>query len=508
MAGEAFGEPEVLAPHLARHRGAARRADGLLLSWRDWLVDLSRARWDAPALDALVQELRARGFEARRRAMFAGEPVNRSERRAALHVALRAEPGDLEGAAAHAAREAASEREKVFAAARALRAGGLAGFADAPLDAIVHIGWGGSELGPRLVFDALRAPGGMPLRFWNAADPVARERVLAGLDPRRTLFVVASKSGGTEEVHWARDAAIAWLEAAGCPRARLARHFWFVSARPERLVPAKAADARVFRIWDWVGGRFSLWSAVSAGVVAALGEDAFAALLAGARAMDRHFLTAPPLENLPVVLGLAAAWHRLLGIPTRAVFAYDARLRLLVEHLQQLEMESLGKGVDEAGRPLPLAPGGIVWGGEGTRAEHAVFQWLHQAPEPVAVEFIGTVDGPERRLPLAHLLAQAEALAEGCDGEAHARCPGGRPVSVLLLPRLDAFALGALLALMEHRVFVQAAFFGVNPFDQWGVELGKRIAREVAAALAGEAEARDAATRALVERIRQGRRSS
>ncbi len=504
MPGEALEDlASALAPHLARHRAHAHLAQDFRLSWRDWCVDLSRARWDREVLAALLRLLATRGFARKRDALFAGEPVNRSEKRAALHIALRAAPEELEGAAAEAAKAALAARKQMLAAVRALRAGKLKGFAGAPLAEIVHVGWGGSELGPRLVYDAFADAARLPVFFWNAADPVARDRLLAGLDAPRTLFVLVSKSGTTEEVHWAREEALAWLAAQGCPAEQLHRHFWIVSAHPERLATGPLAKARTFPLWDWVGGRFSLWSSVSVAVAAALGEELFAALLAGARAMDRHFLTAPLEENLPVVLGLMSAWHRLLGIPTRAVFAYDIRLRWFVEHLQQLEMESLGKGVDEEGMPLAHAPCAVVWGGVGTRAEHAVFQWLHQAPELAAVELLGVAQSPEQRLLLAHLLGQAEALWHG-NGEIprYAHCPGGRPVSVLLLPRLDAFALGALIALFEHRVFVQAVLFGINPFDQWGVELGKRAARRFAKALAGGETADDP----LVDWIRRSLR--
>jgi glucose-6-phosphate isomerase len=415
------------------------------------------------------------------------------------------------------------------ALADGIRSGAIRGAGGDPFRTIVHIGIGGSDLGPRLVWEALRpvdAP--IELRFAANVDPSEIAAALAGLDPASTLVVAVSKTFTTQETLANAEAARAWLRAAlGEDGARA--HFAAVSAAPDKAQAFGVDPDRVFAFWDWVGGRFSVWSAVGLSCAIALGWEAFEGFLGGAAAMDAHFVSAPLARNAPVLLAMAQIWNRNgLGRGARAVVPYAQRLRLLPAFLQQLEMESNGKRVRRDGRPVLRATAPVVFGDAGTNGQHAFFQLLHQGTDVIPVEFVAVAanpDGPggmQAKL-LANCLAQAEALLVGRSeaevvAELQARglpdpavrtlapqrtFPGDRPSSLILMDRLTPEALGALLALYEHKTLVEGVVWEINSFDQWGVELGKSLATRILGELeGGPALPHDPSTAALVARLR------
>ncbi len=471
------------------------------------LLDYSRHLVTDHTLALLLDLAQAAELERQREAMFAGEIVNPGEQRPALHCALRAGPDEeFRAAGAPVSAAVTEELERFTSFAEQVRRGEARGITGAPFSSVISIGIGGSHLGPALALDALadRADG-PEVRFLANLDGHDLERALAGLDPARTLVVVMSKSFGTLETRLNAGDVRRWL-AAALGETAVARHFAAVTTNRAAAKEFGIPPERQFGFWDWVGGRYSLWSAIGLPAVIGLGRETFLELLAGAREMDRHFRTRPLHDNLPVLLALLGIWyinfhHR----ESLAVVPYDERLRLLPAWLQQLEMESNGKGVRLDGTPVPYATAPVIWGGVGSNAQHAFFQRLHQGPGFIPVDLLAGLEDesghPEHhRLLTANCLAQAEALAHGRDAaqvrammEAeglppgrveellpHRTFPGNRPSSLLLYRRLDARTLGQLLALYEHKVFCQAVIWQINPFDQWGVELGKQMASEVA----------------------------
>ena len=508
------------------------RVQALSISVNGWLADFSKERLSVAAWDALLQHAEATNLPAWIRALFAGEKINLSEARPALHTALR-QPGDspvfVDG---HDVLPAIRETQyRMRALTEGVRSGRRTGSTGLAFTDIVHLGIGGSDLGPRLVCDALAtAPGtdvarAPRMHFVSNVDPAQLSRALAYLTPASTLFVVTSKTFTTQETLANAYAARQWLDT-GLAKVGVAAHFVAATANTEAAVAFGIAREDVLPLWDWVGGRYSLWSAAGLAIPLALGWPAFAALHAGAARMDAHFLAAPMAANLPVLAGLVGYWNaRVLNHRQRVVVPYAQRLAALPAYLQQLVLESNGKSVTRDGDPVagPTAP--AVWGATGTDSQHAYFQWLHQGTDEVPVEFIVPLRathpiGHQQTLLVANALAQAQALLEGRDDDAlreelapqalaaaplaaaiaARRCPGNRASTTLLLPQLDAIELGALLAFYEHRTFVEAILFGINAFDQWGVELGKQLAAPMAAALAGKTplpQATDASTRAL-----------
>ena len=446
--------------------------------------DFSKLPVTLAEYDALQQLTAAAEFPAWQARLVAGEVVNQSEGRAATHMALR-DPAN--GAAA----------DQICRMADRIRNGSFG-----PVRQIVHIGIGGSALGPELLVDVLGTDGDGPAVHVVAnVDGAALQRVLAGCSAGETLLVAVSKSFSTEETLVNLRSAVGWLRAHGV--ADPWRRVLAVTAEPERARQLGITELLAFA--DSVGGRYSLWSAVGLPLAIRCGGAAFRALLAGAHAMDRHFLDAPALENAPLMAALFDVWlHCFRRRPTRAVFAYDQRLRLLPCYLQQLEMESNGKSVARDGTALPFPTAPIVWGGVGTDAQHAVFQLLHQGTHAVAVEFVavGTpghrLDPLHHRLLLANCFAQGAALLRGDPGADGAQAfPGNRGSTTILVDRLDPAGLGALLAFYEARTFAAGALMGVNSFDQWGVELGKRLAKRLMMEGGGDF---DPSTRSLIER--------
>jgi len=473
-------------------------------------ADLSKNLIDADAQRLLTQLARECGVAAHRDAMLRGERINTSEQRAVTHVhwrwasksapALDGQALAAIGSVANVVPQAAAIQADMLAFAEAVRA-------DAALADVVNIGIGGSDLGPRMAVQALGSSGPR-VHFVANMDGHELAALLPRLRPEGTLFIVASKTFGTAETMRNAQSAREWFTAQG--GTDLARHFVAVSANQ---AAARAFGAgRCFAFDDGVGGRFSLWSPIGLPLAIAIGRPGFEQLLAGARAIDAHFAAAPLERNLPVQLALLDLWQRNLHRhATRCVMPYHHGLALLPAYLQQLEMESNGKRVDLHGRALTAASAPVTWGQAGSNGQHAFFQMLHQGSDVVPVEFV-LVRQPAHSLPghhgklLSNALAQSRALMLGQPGDAPERhFPGNRPSSVLLLPDLTPHSLGALLALYEHRTFVLGSLWGVNSFDQWGVELGKRHAGEVEAALlSGAAGALDASTAGLLRRLRGG----
>ncbi|WP_266168051.1 glucose-6-phosphate isomerase [Dyella subtropica] len=501
------------------------------------LLDLSRQKLDGAALEALGAHVEASDWQGARDAMFAGEPINTSEKRAVLHTALRAGGSHLSSSSPREARQEIEQTlQRIERLIQAIDRGEAASMGlPATITDVVNIGIGGSDLGPRLAVRAL-APFHVPhLRshFLTNVDGQVAHELMRQLDPKRTLVIVVSKTFTTQETLLNGNVLRDWIARAyeGDERAT-ARHFIAVSANTAEAERWGVPASNVYPMWDFVGGRFSLWSAVGLSLALAIGVDHFRALLTGAARIDDHFRSAPWQENLPVLLSLVEYWNRnALGSTSRAVVPYADLLGDLTSYLQQLEMESLGKQVTPQGMPVAQSTSPVVWGSVGTNAQHAYFQSLHQGTDVVPLEFIGVVR-PAHPLRsnhdalLSNLLAQAaalalgktfdEALAEAKSGDENARrvlaaqrtFPGNRPSTVILLDSLTPESLGALIALYEHKVFMLGHLWGINAFDQWGVELGKGIARQILPALDGQLDdltVFDSATRALIEEIHQRR---
>lgn len=503
-----------LKPHAERLQAAAlsslvgtdqARDDALALSAAGLTLDARKQRLDADAWNALLDLARGSDLEDRRAALFAGRVVNETEDRPALHPGLR-NPDVLEdGATAERIR-----RARRATASFAMRAGESEFIEGYPLRRVVNIGIGGSDLGPRFVCDALKAwrREGVEAHFVSNLDPADLDDALDGAEPETTFFCVTSKSFTTQETLMNANAARDWLkERLGPAGANL--RFAAATAAPDKAREFGIEPSHIFPFEEGVGGRYSVWSAAGLVLELAFGPEVFEAFCRGAREMDDHFRTAPLDSNLPVAKALIDIWNRNgLKKLSRCVTAYSSRLERLPAYLQQLEMESLGKSVTRDGEPLGEHEGGqLVWGGRGSDVQHSFFQWLHQARDDAPVDFIAlrslaTSKDARARALTANLLAQGAALMRGQDGEgalgAHKAMAGGRVSSTLLMDDLAPGALGALIALHEHKVFVEATIYGLNPFDQWGVELGKSLARDIAS---GDVSAFDPATRDLIKRL-------
>ena len=482
------------------------------------LFDFSRQPVDIEVLEALLELAEERRWQARRDALFAGAPVNTTEGEAALHTALRAPATDQPEAAAQAV---PATRQRLMAFAESIRSGSRTGHSGRAFRQVIHIGIGGSQLGPELVTKALRgAECPLSFRFVANIDGHAIADALADADPETTLFIVVSKSFTTLETLANAATARNWLlERTNQPEA-VAAHFVAVTARTEAARAWGLRPEHIFPLWDWVGGRFSLWSAVGAPVALSLGSVGFEALLDGAHAMDRHFREAPANANAPLLAALIDIWNtNFLGIANHAVLPYDHRLRGLPAYLQQLETESNGKSARHDGSSTGVHTVPIIWGGEGTSGQHAFHQMLHQGTRAFTADFILTgTDGHQPRRPeladqhrwlLANGLGQGQAMALGWPHEdPHRAAPGNHGTNTFVLDRLDAGHLGALLAFYEHRVFCQGLIWDINSFDQWGVEFGKGLAKtlfdqlEPGAAPAKATLGPDAATQALVSHLR------
>ena len=456
--------------------------------------DWSKTHLDEALVAAFARLAEARQFAAAREALFSGAIVNPSEGRAATHVAERGQ-----GAPADVSR-AAERHQRTRSLIDAIEGGAFG-----EVHSLLHIGIGGSALGPELLLDALgRNVGGYGVSVLSNIDGQAFDDAVDPLDPETSLVVAVSKTFATSETLLNLQSALRWLMEAGVedPYGRVIA----ITANPEAAIDFGVDETRILPFDEGVGGRYSLWSAVGFSAALALGWQAFEELLEGAAAMDRHFRLAEPAANAPLLAAFADQLYRQkLGCQSRAVFPYDERLRLLVPYLQQLEMESNGKSVGADGKPLgrPSAP--ATWGGVGTDAQHAVFQLLHQGSDLIPVEFVAVAEQEDGQDPAHHRALLLNAFAQGAalmTGEASddpfRACPGNRPSATILLDRLDPHTLGALIAFYEHRTFANAVLLGINPFDQFGVELGKRLAGELSDPQARESF--DPSTRKLIER--------
>nr|WP_314121834.1 glucose-6-phosphate isomerase [uncultured Brevundimonas sp.] len=489
-------------------------------------LDLSKQSWTREGFDACLDLARASDVEERRAALFAGEAVNLTEGRAVLHPALRAGPGaDFKALGQPVSAEVDAVRADMKTYADAVRSGAEVGATGKPFQAIVHVGIGGSDLGPRLVWDALRPlDPAIDLRFVANIDPRDMAEALTGLEPETTLVVVVSKTFTTQETLANAEAAKAWL-AAALPAEGMTKHFIGVTAAPDKA--GAFGCGRTFAFRDWVGGRYSLWSAVSLSCAIALGWDAFEGLLAGAAAMDDHFASAPLEQNAPVLLALAQVFNvDGLNRPARTVAPYAHALRRLPSFLQQLEMESNGKRVHRDGTPVTRQTCPVVFGEPGTNGQHAFFQQIHQGPQVFPAEFVIVSktheDAPESPL-WSNALAQGQALMLGKTTEAaraeglaqglsedeatrlapHRTFTGNRPSTAIVMDRLTPATLGALIALYEHKTFVEGVLWDINSFDQWGVELGKVLAKAILKDMdaGGPSADLDPSTAALMTRL-------
>jgi glucose-6-phosphate isomerase len=512
----ALPEWRALGAHAAARREAhlrdlfaadPNRFDRFSLALDDLLVDYSKQRVTEETIGLLAALARAAEVEAWRDRMFAGERINTTENRAVLHVALRNRSGRpilVDGTDVMPAVAGVLDQMRRFT--EAVRGGAWRGATGETITDVVNIGIGGSDLGPLMVCEALKPYWRPDLRphFVSNVDGAHLAHTVARLDPARTLFVVASKTFTTQETMTNAVSARAWLTAALGEDA-VARHFVAVSTNAAEVARFGIDTANMFAFWDWVGGRYSLWSAIGLPIALAVGYEAFAELLAGAHEMDEHFRTAPLERNMPAMLALIGIWNRnFLGAATTAILPYDQHLHRFAAYLQQGDMESNGKSVRRDGRPVDTATGPIVWGEPGTNGQHAFYQLIHQGTDLVPADFLAAA---ESQTPLAdhhdkllaNYLAQTEALAfgknaaearaelerQGLKGEAleallpHKVFDGNRPTTSILYRRLTPRRLGSLIALYEHRIFVQGIVWGINSFDQWGVELGKQLAAAI-----------------------------
>ncbi len=495
----------------------ARRFDRFSASGAGILLDFSKTALTDETLSTLLSLARDAEVETQRDAMFAGKTINITEQRAVLHTALRA-PADanIQVAGENVMPLIQETLSRFLDFAEAVRSGAIAASDGKPFTDVVNIGIGGSDLGPAMVTGAL-APyhAGPRLHFVSNVDGAHLADTLRHLNPARTLFIVASKTFTTVETMTNAASARRWL-AASLGEAAVGAHFCAVSTALEKCAAFGISADRIFGFWDWVGGRYSVWSSVGLPLAIAVGAEHFRAFLAGAREMDEHFRTAPLAANLPVLLALAGVWHRdALGYPARAILPYDQRLARFPAYLQQLDMESNGKRVTREGAPVSRPTGPLVFGEPGTNGQHAFYQLLHQGTDVIPCEFYIAAQGHEPELAahhnllIANCLAQAQALLLGrtleeAGGNPHRVFPGNRPSLVIAYEKLDPATLGKLIALYEHRVFTEAALWNINAFDQWGVELGKELATKLLPVVEGKpgAAAADGSTAGLVSFLR------
>jgi glucose-6-phosphate isomerase len=469
------------------------------------------------------------GLADRIEAMFAGDRINVTENRPALHTALRAAGGDtfsVDDVDVVGGVHAVLTQMGQFA--DEVRSGTWQGFTGRRIHSVVNIGIGGSDLGPAMAYRALRpfVHPGIKCHFVSNVDPCHLDAVLEVVDPETALFIVASKSFETLETLTNANRARAWLVDRLSDEVAVARHFVAISTNTTEVARFGIDPENMFTFWDWVGGRYSIDSAIGLSLMIAIGPEAFGEMLAGFRSIDLHFRQAPFERNLPVLLGLIGVWYRnVLSYPTYAVLPYAQDLDRFPAYLQQLDMESNGKRVHLDGSPVDIDTGPVIWGEPGTNGQHAFYQLLHQGTTVVPADLIGFIEPIEdlrgqHDLLIGNLIAQAEALAFGKSAEevaadeiaadlvAHRTFPGNRPTSVILAPRLTPSVLGQLIALYEHKVFTQGVIWGINSFDQWGVELGKALASTVVSELTSESSpnlTHDSSTNALIRRYRAGR---
>ena len=486
-----------------------QRCGNFSLQLGELLLDYSKNLVTAETIRLLVALARERDVESQTQRMFNGEPINTSENRAVLHTALRGErPVTVDGADVMPQIRATLGHMREFS--NAVRAGTITGHGGRKFTDVINIGIGGSHLGPALATRALApyASPGLRVHFVSNVDGAALHRTLACLDAAATLVIVASKTFTTQETLLNARSVRDWLNRSLGDGAATGEHLAAVTANTQLALDFGIAEAHIFPFWDWVGVRYSLWSAVGLPLALAVGMDNFEQLLGGARTMDEHFRDAPFEKSMPVILALLGVWYNdFFGAASYAILPYDESLALLPAYLQQLDMESSGKRVTRDGEPIDYDTGAVIWGAPGTDAQHSFFQLLHQGTRLVPADFIAACRpqhalGRHHEVLMANFFAQTAALMNGAPaaGTAHNAFPGNRPTNSILVEKLTPHALGLLLALYEHKVFVQNTIWGVNAFDQPGVELGKRLAARILPELAGAdpVSAYDASTNGLI----------
>jgi glucose-6-phosphate isomerase len=494
------------------------------------LLDYSKNRITDETLDLLCQLAEQCELAAWRDRMYQGQPINHTENRPVLHTALRNRgPGAVTVDGRDVMPAIHNELQRMRTISERLRNGEWAGYAGTPVSDVVNIGIGGSDLGPLMVTEALKpyVSGSVKVHFVSNVDESQILTVLSHLNPETTLFIVASKSFTTRETHLNMHTARTWLKNAGCEAANMPRHFIAVTAALNAARAEGFSDENMLGIWDWVGGRYSLWSAIGLPIAIAIGMNHYEALLQGGYDMDEHFRNAPLRENMPVIMALLGIWYaNFFNRPAYAILPYDYNLHRLPAYLQQADMESNGKSVDRDGNPVNYQTGPVIFGEPGINAQHAFYQLLHQGSGFVPADFIVSMSAqhiiPEHRdFLMANVLAQAEALmkgrtaeeacsemaAEGIDREGIDRLlpyrvfAGNRPTNTLVMEELTPRTLGSLIALYEHKIFVQGIIWGINSFDQWGVELGKTLAGRILADFSANRmpDSHDCSTNALIE---------
>jgi glucose-6-phosphate isomerase len=499
------------------------RAERLTYQGGGIAIDFSKNRITDATLKLLVELAQQAKVAERRDAMFAGEIVNITEHRAVLHTALRSIADD-----APFQKEIRAEKAKMAAFADKVRNGQWTGYTGKRIRHVVNIGIGGSDLGPKMVVNALHhlASPELDTHFVSNVDGADIYNVMQAVDPEETLAIVVSKTFTTLETMTNARSMRDWFTSKGCPENQLSKHFVGVSANPAEVVKFGIAKENVFEMWDWVGGRYSLWSAVGLSIMISVGPKNFEALLEGAHNMDQHFREAPFERNLPVLMGMIGIWYRnFFGSQSDLIAPYSQAMHYLPSYLQQLEMESNGKSARLDGKFVDYPTAAVIWGEPGTNGQHAFFQMLHQGPTIIPIDFIAVMT-PEHPLIdhhaklLANCFAQSEALMLGRTLEEakkvagpgkeelapHLTFPGNRPTTTIILDALTPQTLGALIALYEHKVLVQGSVWNINSFDQWGVELGKILGKVVEADITGDKAdpaKHDSSTAALIARARQ-----
>ena len=506
------------------------------IQWGELLLDYSKNRITPRTMELLLDLARSVELEKKRDEMFLGAQINSTEQRAVLHTALRRPPGySLTVDGLDLSAEIADVLAQMKGCCERVISGSWKGYTGKRMTDVVNIGIGGSDLGPCMVTEALRpfAHGHLRVHFVSNIDGTHISETLKKLDPETTLFVIASKTFTTQETLTNAMSAREWFLIHAAEQSHIAKHFVAVSTNRAKVVEFGIDEANMFRFWEWVGGRYSLWSSIGLSIALFLGFDRFQELLNGAYAMDEHFCHEPLERNIPVLLALLGVWYNnFFDVSSHAVIPYDQYLHRFPAYLQQLDMESNGKRVDKQGQTVSYATGPVIWGEPGTNSQHAFFQLLHQSPNFIPADFIVPLKtqnptGEHHDILLANCFAQTEALMKGKNElevrqelEAtgiepseldallpHKVFPGNRPTNTLLFGELNPFALGSLIAMYEHKVFVQGIIWGVNSFDQWGVELGKQLAKAIFPEIQGDerVSSHDSSTNALINAYREAR---
>ena len=514
----------------------AHRFERLSVRWGGLMLDYSKNRITSRSMELLLDLARSVELEKKRDEMFAGEAINSTEHRAVLHTALRRPSGySLEVDGLDLSSEIADVLAQMKDCCERVISGTWKGYTGKRMTDVVNIGIGGSDLGPCMVAEALRpfAHGHLQVHFVSNIDGTHISETLKKLNPETTLFIIASKTFTTQETLTNAMSARDWFLTHAADKSHIAKHFVAVSTNRSKVVEFGIDEANMFRFWDWVGGRYSLWSSIGLSIALFLGFEGFQKLLNGAYAMDEHFRNEPLEGNIPVLLGLLGVWYNnFFDVQSHAVIPYDQYLHRFPAFLQQLDMESNGKRVDKQGNRVEYATGPVIWGEPGTNSQHAFFQLLHQSPNFIPADFIVPLKtqnpvGEHHDILLANCFAQTEALmkgkneqevrqeleAAGCDASEvsallpHKVFPGNRPTNTILLDELNPYTLGSLIAMYEHKVFVQGVIWGVNSFDQWGVELGKQLAKAIYPEIQGieSVSSHDSSTNALINAYREAR---